>query len=215
MDAQQKQGPVAKDVLPGNGDDALIIFVKNLRVENFNIKLGNTMALEIYKSMAFHTYKATRKLNCDKFIFYSQQIEEHDIWSGKQFFKCVQQGENLGDKMCNAFEQVFDRGYKQIITIGSDCLEITSEILYNSFMHLAYKDIILGPAKSGGYYSLGMKTLHKKLFENIGWNTPSALRDTMLRCQQLCLSVHLLQDLYDVDGRTNWKRTTLKTRSND
>ena len=63
--------------------------------------------------------------------------------------------------------------------------------------------LVLGPSSDGGYYLLGMKTLHDHLFENIDWSTERVTQQTLQRAADLQLDVHLLPQWYDVDDEVS------------
>jgi plasmid replication initiation protein len=58
---------------------------------------------------------------------------------------------------------------------------------------------VLGPADDGGYYLLGMKAMHRRLFQDIAWSTEQVAQQTLARAAELNLSVHVLPKWYDVD----------------
>jgi hypothetical protein len=58
---------------------------------------------------------------------------------------------------------------------------------------------VLGPAHDGGYYLLGVKRAHRRLFEDIAWSTEHVGRQTLDRAAELKLPVHILPKWYDVD----------------
>ena len=81
--------------------------------------------------------------------------------------------------MKNAFEAGFKNGYSNIIIIGSDMYDITSEELTQAFKKLEDTDFAIGPAEDGGYYLLGMRKLNSAIFENKEWGTQTVLKDTL------------------------------------
>ena len=99
----------------------------------------------------------------------------------------------------SAFKNIFDEHYENIIIIGSDCFELTSEIISLSFSLLEKNDVVIGPAKDGGYYLLGMKKMYPTIFENIPWSTSEVFNQTIQKIQLLNLNYELLPVLSDVD----------------
>ena len=169
-------------------------------------KIGDKTALQIYKMLLLYTEKVVYKMReCDKAVFYSDVIEKDDMWHDTHYQKYVQEGNGLGERMKNAFAVAFSKGYKNVIIIGSDCVEVTESIFEDAFIKLNSADVVIGPAKDGGYYLLGMKLLHKELFENIPWSTENVLLDTMNACKKLNLKYHLLPSLSDVDTVENMR----------
>ncbi len=183
-------------------NNALLIFVKNLLYGQVKTRLaatvGNDNAMEIYRQLLQHTNSVCKNIHADKIVFYSDFIEE-DIWNKREFKKEIQWGNDLAERMKNAFIKAFDNGYEKAIIIGTDCPQIDQTILENAFTQLNYFDIVLGPATDGGYYLLGMKTFFAVFFENIKWSTDTVLKKTIEICNQNKLSYVLLPELTDID----------------
>jgi len=180
---------------------ALIVFTRNPELGQCKTRLAKTIgdeaALKIYKFLLEHTARISEKSKADKFVFYSESIKKNDIWNSDVFRKKLQQGTNLGERMENAFTELFQLGYEKIIIIGSDLLDLKTKDINNAFEQLQDHDIVIGPAKDGGYYLLGMKTIHSKIFKNKPWGTSSVLKETMLDIQNSTFA--LLEELNDID----------------
>ncbi|MDQ3536369.1 MAG: TIGR04282 family arsenosugar biosynthesis glycosyltransferase, partial [Bacteroidota bacterium] len=132
-------------------------------------------------------------------VFYADFIEDNDIWKTGNFLKFIQEGNDLGEKMENAFIKAFSLGYKKICIIGSDCYELTQVHLLKAFENLDKKPIVLGPSYDGGYYLLGMNRMVNELFYNKKWSSPSVFQDTINNLNQLSLEYSLIEKLNDVD----------------
>lgn len=140
---------------------ALIIFVRNPVHGKVKTRLakniGDDRALEIYILLLKHTFDITKRLKCKKFVFYADEIAQDDLWSGADFGKRLQRGNDLGNCMQNAMNELFTEGFSQVIIIGSDCFELNNSILEEAMSHLNKNDAVFGPAQDGGYYLLGKK----------------------------------------------------------
>lgn len=182
--------------------NVLIIFVKNPIYGKVKTRLAATIgkdkALEIYKQLIAHTCSVTKELSCDKIVYYSDHLQKEDEWSNA-YFKAQQQGVDLGERMMNAFSNVFQQGYSKAVIIGTDCPAIDAEIINNAFEQLDLNDVVIGPATDGGYYLLGSKELHPQLFQNISWSTENVLQQTIAVCERNGLVHNQLQALSDID----------------
>ncbi|MEM8584666.1 MAG: TIGR04282 family arsenosugar biosynthesis glycosyltransferase [Bacteroidota bacterium] len=157
---------------------ALVIFVKNPIAGKTKTRLasdvGNEMALAMYGQLMDYTRREALKLSgVDRLLYYSDFIPQNDMWSMGGFNRRVQSGADLGERMENAFSEVFSAGADRIIIIGSDCPGVTSDLLVEAFSLLKENDVVLGPALDGGYYLLGMKSLHESLFREMQWSIES------------------------------------------
>ncbi len=183
--------------------DALIIFVRPPTAGNVKTRvaatLGNAAALFIYNKLLQHTLEITETTEGDKVVFYAGDIVKDDMWQQPKYIKLQQAGGDLGHRMNAAFETVLAMGYYKVCIVGSDCYELTPNIIADAFRALDENDIAIGPAHDGGYYLLGMKQLYTSLFQNKSWSSPTVLADTLQNIQQLGLTVEQLPQLSDVD----------------
>ena len=179
----------------------LIIFTRNPEPGKVKTRLakdvGEITAFKIYNFLLEHTVSVTRNLAVSKEVYYSEAIAENDIWETEIFTKKLQQGEGLGKRMKNAFQEGFRNGYKNIIIIGSDLYDLQREDLEKAFQLLQEKDAVIGPATDGGYYLLGMNQLFPEVFEDKEWGTSSVLEDTLKDLKGK--NIALLEARNDVD----------------
>ncbi|MGY8913716.1 MAG: TIGR04282 family arsenosugar biosynthesis glycosyltransferase [Flavobacteriales bacterium] len=184
-----------------NLKNLLLIFTRNPELgkckTRLAAKVGDHTALEIYTFLLDHTHNITKGVSATKEVHYSEKIWENDIWENTHYYKKTQQGKDLGDRMLNAFHDGFEAGYKNIIIIGSDMYDLSSEDLNNAFEQLNKSDFVIGPAEDGGYYLLGMSKITASLFKNKAWGTPTVLKDTLNDLKNE--SVRLLKIKNDVD----------------
>ncbi len=180
---------------------ALIIFTRNPELGKCKTRLAKTIgdenALEIYKFLLKHTADISKNISADKYVFYSENIKKEDLWEPSIFRKKLQKGTDLGERMHHAFQELFEMGYEKVAIIGSDLLDLDAELVNNAFAQLDFHDLVIGPAKDGGYYLLAMKNLYDKIFSNKDWGTSSVLKNTLNDLQNS--NVHLLKELNDID----------------
>jgi rSAM/selenodomain-associated transferase 1 len=181
----------------------LIIFYRNPELGKVKTRLAKTLgdekALAIYLKLSSHTRAITENLAIDKVIYYSNFVDTEDAWPNTTFQKKLQNGNDLGEKMNNAFVEGFKNGYKRICVIGTDCFELTGDIIKQAFDHLHTNDAVIGPAKDGGYYLLSIKNLIPELFTNKTWSSDTVATDTIQNFKDLRVSFAQLQVLTDVD----------------
>jgi len=182
---------------------ALIIFIKNAVAGKVKTRLaksiGNHAALKVYKNLLDITRSASSLVNANRYLYYSEKIEAHDNWSIALFEKKLQLGKDLGERMKNAFQESFDLENNKVVIVGSDCPKISAELIEEAFEKLEQHAIVIGPAKDGGYYLLGMNKPFPWLFENKEWSTENLLKQTIKSIENNKLSYCLLEELFDVD----------------
>jgi len=190
-----------------NKKQRLIIFYRNPQLGKVKNRLASTVgeerALALYLLMAAHARDTSLKISADRVVYYSEYIDTEDNWLNRDFDKRLQQGNTLGEKMNYAFEESFRLGYESVCIIGTDCFELTSEILDKSFVALETNDSVIGPAADGGYYLLGMNRYIPEFFRNKTWSTNSVCSDTLEDFKRLRLHYQVLPTLHDVDNASD------------
>ncbi len=125
------------------------------------------------------------------------------------------QGEgDLGERMSRAMFEAFE-GSDAVLIFGTDCPYINPDDLDAALKSIESSDVVLGPAKDGGYWMIGLGQYQSALFEGISWSTDKVLEQTLERAERLALKCHLLRELEDVDDLESWERyqsTDPKTR---
>jgi rSAM/selenodomain-associated transferase 1 len=115
--------------------------------------------------------------------------------------------------MNNAFEQLFDKGYQHVVIIGSDCYELTQNIIEQAFIDLEEYKVTIGPSKDGGYYLLGLSQNTPELFENIAWSTNKVYQSTIETLHKLGINYSIgpiLSDIDTVDDLTDKLKLLIK-----
>lgn len=110
---------------------------------------------------------------------------------------------DLGQRLLAAVRQEFDSGSERIYLIGGDCPGLSRDYFEEADRALSDNDIVLGPAKDGGYVLLAIKGPHEILFREIAWSTAAVLPQTLAAAHRQALSVCLLRPLVDIDDATS------------
>ncbi len=186
--------------MKGNTKNALIIFARKPELGKVKTRLaatiGNNKALDIYTKLLMHTRAVVKETDAETFIFLTEPTLDN-FWDT---FSCeLQIGDTLGDKMQHAFKLIFEKNFQKCIIIGSDCPELSVEIVNTAFIELEKYDAVIGEAQDGGYYLLGTKHLTPALFKNKEWSTANVFSQTILDFENEKLSYSTLPVLNDLD----------------
>ena len=178
----------------------LIVFVKNIILGKVKTRLaqtiGNTSAFSIYRELFSITEQESQKVDVCRHIYFSNAIIPSSWKYDKKF---IQKGNDLGEKMKNAFQQGFKAGYRNIILIGSDLPDISKEIIESGFDKLQSNDVVFGPSDDGGYYLVGLSKMNPSIFDDKPWSQSSLLDVTLQELSEQETSVSLLTPLNDID----------------
>jgi uncharacterized protein len=166
--------------------------------------LGEQAALEVYKNLIGITLDIAANSHIPAYLFYAGGLPAADERDARFSYHSQHEGD-LGSRMSDALSFVLSL-HKKALIIGSDCPNLTPEILQECCRALDETDIVLGPAGDGGYYLLGCSEIYPTLFSNIIWSTPSVLDETIDRIQEANLSYSLMERLTDIDTEEDWIR---------
>ena len=107
----------------------------------------------------------------------------------------------IGRSLFHAAHDLFVAGYDSVCLVNADSPTLPTEILVETVRRLRELGdrVVLGPAADGGYYLIGMKQFHRRLFEEIDWSTERVFRQTLARADEIGVAVAALPEWYDVD----------------
>ena len=110
-----------------------------------------------------------------------------------------QRGEDLGARMRDSFECLFRLGYRQVVLVGSDTPDLPLALVEEAFACLQQAEVVLAPARDGGYVLIGKTESRPELFEAMRWSSPEVLPETLRRLELLGCRAALLPDWEDLD----------------
>ncbi|MGG6269758.1 TIGR04282 family arsenosugar biosynthesis glycosyltransferase [Leptolyngbya sp. AN03gr2] len=163
--------------------------------------LGEVGAAELHRRMTESTIAKVRNLeNVSICVYFTGgTIQQMQDWLGDDLEYQLQPSGDLGDRLIHIFQTMFDRGARSVIAIGTDCPDLTSEILTLAFTQLKTHHLSIGKATDGGYYLIGLDQLIPDVFQNIAWSTDVVFQQTLEIVKRLDLSIAFLPVLNDVD----------------
>src|SRR5436190_15615680 len=114
-----------------------------------------------------------------------------------------QRGESFGERLYFAAEDLFKCGFDAVCLIDSDSPTVPAGNFAQAVERLSLPGdrIVLGPCDDGGYYLIGLKRLHRELFEQIDWSTERVFEQTSQRATEIGVTGHELPRGVDVDDR--------------
>ncbi len=192
-----------------NDKEIIIIFVKwpekGMVKSRLAAALDDGTAAELYRCFVedlISTVKQTGRRPC--IAFYPADAEQKVIsWLGDDNNYMTQQGNDIGEKMRNAFLSAFSDGMERVVLIGSDFPDLPSQIIEEAFSSLNDSDAVIGPARDGGYYLIGFKRdkLLSPVFKDISWSTPQVFEETVVVFNANGYKLHELPYWSDIDRR--------------
>ncbi len=191
---------------------ALIIFAKAPIPGQVKTRLCPPLtpdeAATLHGSFVLDTLEQTKlavtrlKLRVDRYLACAPSATHvfFKIMEERQGVKVIDQvGDDLGTRMHAAFETIFARGYQRVLIIGTDVPTLPLDHFEQALTTLEQQDLVLGPARDGGYYLIGIKRPIRELFRDIPWSTDQVLTLTQAKANSLGLKTSLIKPWRDVD----------------
>ena len=184
-------------------DNALIIIAKYPEKKTVKTRLKGSMSddqrLNLYISLLNRAVTDLGDIpNVDTFIAYAPREREDYFLKFNLNLIPLTEG-NLGTRMFEAFENVFNLGYKKASLVGADIPDLSPAIILEAFNVLSENDIVYGPAKDGGYYLVGMRKLVREVFENVPWSSAETLEKSLEQVSNSGNTVGFTEMLSDID----------------
>lgn len=90
----------------------------------------------------------------------------------------LQKGNNFGEKYCNALEHCYSKGFEKIISIGTDCATLTTDVLLNANTS-SFSNNLIGADNNGGFFlfALHRKNYNRQHFSKFNWCSNDLLKD--------------------------------------
>lgn len=164
--------------------------------------LGREFAAAVYRVMLEHTVQTispgdhTLALHCfpdthHAFLGYCSNTYHVPLYR--------QEGDDLGERMFHAIRNSLKDGHA-VVLVGSDCPELGLDHINEAFRLLdAGDDIVLGPARDGGYALIGATRIDGRVFEGVPWSTARVLNKTLSNIKALRWKSSCLPEMRDVD----------------
>jgi rSAM/selenodomain-associated transferase 1 len=123
----------------------------------------------------------------------------------------------LGHSLADAARDLLAAGYGSVCLVNSDSPTLPTAFLIEAAKALQAPGdrMVLGPAEDGGYYCIGLKRPHPRLFEEIAWSTPRVFAQTCDRASEIGLDRVVLPMWYDVDDPPSLRRLAGELIGND
>jgi rSAM/selenodomain-associated transferase 1 len=125
-----------------------------------------------------------------------------------------QRGDSLGEREINMLVDMLSEGFSRAVIIGSDIPTLPVAHIQEAFTRLEDPecDAVFGPSTDGGYYLVGVREVHRPLFENVAWSTPQVLEQTLEQARLHQLAVELVPSWYDVDTVEDLQQLVIDVR---
>ncbi|MBA4417824.1 MAG: hypothetical protein C0392_07930 [Syntrophus sp. (in: bacteria)] len=187
--------------------ECIILFVKYPERGKVKTRLaesvGTEHALALYRLFVKDIMATLQEGDYELIIAFSppHSLESFQGWLGKDHHYIPQKGDDLGERMKNAFKDAFALGLQHVLLIGSDSPDLSGDIIMTAFESLKSNDAVIGPTYDGGYYLIGFRydTFLPRVFEGIPWSTARVFQDSMDIFESGKYLIRVLPEWRDID----------------
>ncbi|NQW53104.1 MAG: glycosyltransferase [Rhodospirillales bacterium] len=112
-----------------------------------------------------------------------------------------QQATTIGEVLHASTSAFLAEGHDCALVVNADSPTLPGSVIEQAVVALREPGdrVVFGPASDGGYYLIGLKRSHARLFEDIVWSTATVMAQSRERAAEIGLPVVLLPTWYDVD----------------
>ncbi len=118
---------------------------------------------------------------------------------------------DLGRRQSAAQASLLDHGAGSVITIGSDSPTLPAPFFREAWERLETADVVVAPASDGGYVLIAVTRRHPDLYCGMEWGTPRVMDMLAERARDLGLTLHRMDQWYDIDDETGLQRLRRET----
>ena len=118
----------------------------------------------------------------------------------------IQRGRDLGARLKHTFEDLFRRGMRRVVVVGTDTPWMGRERIREALRLANAADVVLGPAADGGYYLIAARRLVPAIFRGIPWGRPQVMAATIQALRNSGASFRLLPRDFDLDRPGDLRR---------
>jgi rSAM/selenodomain-associated transferase 1 len=165
--------------------------------------LSHAEAAELYRRFLLDKIEQVRALDAARPAIAYTPADASAFFAevAPDFTLVPQRGADLGDRLANSLGELLRRGHRGALAIDSDTPTLPLEFLRQAIDLVTRPeiDVVLGPTEDGGYYLIGLRAVHRQLFEAMAWSTSGVLAETVRRAEACGLRVACLPSWYDVD----------------
>lgn len=189
----------------GNNSSALIIFTREPEAGVTKTRMmpyfTAEQSAELHRCMLRDIGRQAQAADADIIVAYAGGEPSFllSVFSKDRCRYIKQRGEGLGSRMENAVSDALGLGYSSAVLIGTDIPEIEAESIDAAFAMLGAYDCVIGPTEDGGYYLIGMKSVHHEAFDIGQYSTDSVCAETVASLKRAGLCVGYADTYADMD----------------
>ncbi len=209
----------------------LILFTRFPKPETTKTRLmpvlGAQGAADLQRAMTDHVTGQVRRFIATHPVTVTIQFDggtagQMKKWLGSDLNYHPQGPGHIGYRMQAAFKEAFTAGARAAVLVGSDVPGISPLILQKAFAVLTDNNMVIGPAKDGGYYLIGLgastfSRISHDLFDRCDWGKDTVFAETAAIAGKNGIDGIALEELADIDRPEDlpvWGHTRSQKKKN-
>lgn len=168
---------------------AVLVFARSSKEEAVNKSIFR--GEQLFDALTNHVLETVSKTQIPYFHF----SEENQI------------GNDFGERFTNAIQEVFEKGYHQIITVGNDTPQLNASDILEAEKQLRTNTSVIGKSADGGFYLMGLhkSQFDKDTFQQLSWQTSKVSKQLLKLLSQRNTEIFQLPTLLDIDTQADVK----------
>ncbi len=163
--------------------------------------IGDQAAAQLHREFLKTTLQTFQSFQAERLLSYwpRERRSEFEALAGNSWTLAPQTTGNLGIRMQSYFTAALEAKYQQAVLIGSDSPTLPPCIVETAFEKLQQHDVVIGPARDGGYYLIGCSQAVPGIFDDIDWGSGQVFEQTTTKLNSLGIRHAVLAEWYDID----------------
>ncbi|WP_290568077.1 TIGR04282 family arsenosugar biosynthesis glycosyltransferase [Leeuwenhoekiella sp. UBA6783] len=167
-----------------NTKTAILIFARSAEEDARHKSMHN--GVQLFEALNKQTLKTVKQSGLP-FYIYSEKN---------------QKGATFAERYIQAFTEIYELGYDNVISIGNDSPHLTKQHLLTAASELQNCPMVIGPSVDGGFYLMGLNKSHfnaQALLE-LPWQTSKLTQIILRKVREQKIQATILEVLYDLDS---------------
>ncbi len=165
--------------------------------------IGEKRALELYRSFVLDIVRKVRKTRNDLSYGIYPRSGEQTIreWLKTEHRFMIQEGNDLGERQSSLLLKGFAEGADNCVLLSTDCPDLPLRYIEDTMEGLRYRDVVLGPARDGGYYMIGFRrgAFDPAFLSDMEWSNEHVFDKVKKRSKEKGRTILELPYWWDVD----------------
>jgi len=165
--------------------------------------LTHEQAAKLYRALLLDQLEHLTALDSAALYVAAEPVEGDEMLASlvPARYTCFpQRGADLGERTSEVCAELWRRGHRNVILIGSDLPPVPLDLLRDGFATLeSGKRVILGPTHDGGYYLVGLNQPVPEIFSGMTWSHDGVLTETIRRLSCGDIAFRLVRESFDID----------------